>query len=209
MELNKNLTIITLNTPGIVDFAAARNVELAKAKTDWVLFLDYDETMSKELEHEITSILNLESNIYSAYSVPRLDTFLGRELHHGEPGNTRLIRLAKKDFGLWERPVHEVWVGTGKVGTLQNPLLHHSHESINSFLDKINKYSELEADYRYSQGIRSSLWKITVYPIAKFKWNYLVRLGFLDGVPGIIMAIMMSFHSYLTWTKLYLLWHKK
>ena len=209
MELNKNLTIITLNTPGIVDFAAARNVELAKAKTDWVLFLDYDETMSKELEHEITSILNLESNIYSAYSVPRLDTFLGRELHHGEPGNTRLIRLAKKDFGLLERPVHEVWVGTGKVGTLQNPLLHHSHESINSFLDKINKYSELEADYRYSQGIRSSLWKITVYPIAKFKWNYLVRLGFLDGVPGIIMAIMMSFHSYLTWTKLYLLWHKK
>ena len=197
MELNKNLTIITLNTPGIVDFAAARNVELAKAKTDWVLFLDYDETMSKELEHEITSILNLESNIYSAYSVPRLDTFLGRELHHGEPGNTRLIRLAKKDFGLWERPVHEVWVGTGKVGTLQNPLLHHSHESINSFLDKINKYSELEADYRYSQGIRSSLWKITVYQSPSL--NGTTRPSWLlDGVPGIIMAIMMSFHSYLT-----------
>jgi glycosyltransferase involved in cell wall biosynthesis len=207
MELKNRLTIITLNTPEITDFAAARNVELAKAKTDWVLYLDSDEKLSPELESEIESAI--QSNQFDAYAVARLDTFLGRELRHGEPGHTRLIRLAKKDFGTWERPVHEVWVGKGKVGELQNPLLHHSHESINSFLDKINKYSELEADYRYSQGVRSSLWKIAVYPIAKFKWNYLIRRGVLDGVPGTIMAIMMSFHSYLTWTKLYLLWHKK
>lgn len=207
--VHKNLTIITLNTPGITDFAAARNAELAKAKTDWVLFLDADETLTPELETEIASILNLESSIYSAYSIPRLDTFLGRELRHGEPGHTRLVRLARKDFGHWVRPVHEVWQGHGRVGELQNPLLHRSHPTITAFLDKINRYSSLEAEYRHSQGIKSSLFKIALYPIAKFKWNYLFKLGFLDGVPGTIMAIMMSFHSYLTWTKLYLLWHKK
>jgi hypothetical protein len=203
----KNLTIITLSTPNLTDFAAARNAELAKAKTLWVLFLDSDETLTIELEKEIESAI--QSNDFDAYYLPRLDTFLGRELTHGEPGHTRLIRLARKDFGQWERPVHEVWVGKGRVGELQNPLLHHSHDSISSFLDKINRYSDLEAQYRYSQGIKSSLFKIAVYPLAKFKWNYLIRLGFLDGVPGNIMAIMMSFHSYLTWTKLYLLWHKK
>jgi len=207
--VHKNLTIITLNTPGITDFAAARNAELAKAKTDWVLFLDADETLTPELETEIASILNLESSIYSAYSIPRLDTFLGRELRHGEPGHTRLVRLARKDFGHWVRPVHEVWQGHGRVGQLQNPLLHRSHPTITAFLDKINRYSSLEAEYRHSQGIKSSLFKIALYPIAKFKWNYLFKLGFLDGVPGTITAIMMSFHSYLTWTKLYLLWHKK
>ena len=220
--VHKSLTIITLNTPGITDFAAARNGELAKAKTparsasstadaggDWVLFLDADETLSPELEAEIASILNLEPSIYSAYSIPRLDTFLGRELRHGEPGHTRLVRLARKDFGHWVRPVHEVWQGHGRVGQLQNPLLHRSHPTISAFLDKINRYSTLEAEYRHSQGIKSSLFKIALYPIAKFKWNYLFKLGFLDGVPGTIMAIMMSFHSYLTWTKLYLLWHKK
>ncbi len=220
--VHKSLTIITLNTPGITDFSAARNGELAKAKTparsasstadaggDWVLFLDADETLSPELEAEIASILNLEPSIYSAYSIPRLDTFLGRELRHGEPGHTRLVRLARKDFGHWVRPVHEVWQGHGRVGQLQNPLLHRSHPTISAFLDKINRYSTLEAEYRHSLGIRSSLFKIALYPIAKFKWNYLFKLGFLDGVPGTIMAIMMSFHSYLTWTKLYLLWHKK
>ena len=207
--VHNNLTIITLNTPDITDFAAARNAELAKAKTDWVLFLDADETLSPELETEIASILNQESSIYSAYSIPRLDTFLGRELRHGEPGHTRLVRLARKDFGHWVRPVHEVWQGHGRVGQLQNPLLHRSHPTITAFLDKINRYSSLAAEYRHSQGIKSSLFKIALYPIAKFKWNYLFKLGFLDGVPGTIMAIMMSFHSYLTWTKLYMLWHKK
>lgn len=209
MEL-KNLTIITLNTPGITDFAAARNAELAKAKTPWVLFLDSDETLSPQLEAEILSITSsLSPSPYDAYSIPRLDTFLGRVMRYGEPGHTRLIRLARKDFGQWVRPVHEVWQGNGRVGELKNPLLHHSHESISSFLDKINRYSTIEAEYRFKQGIKSSLWKIAVYPIAKFKYNYLLRQGFRDGVPGTIMTIMMSFHSYLTWTKLYLLWHKK
>lgn len=212
MELKSNLTIITLNRPDITDFAAARNAELAKAKTDWVLFVDSDEKITPDLKAEILTAI--KSSKYSAYYIPRQDTFLGRILRHGETGHAKFIRLAKKDFGKWERPVHEVWLarrshGGGGVGTLVNPLLHTPHESIASFLEKINKYSSLEADYRYAHGVKSSLFKIWFYPLAKFKYNYIFRLGFLDGVPGCIMAIMMSFHSYLTWTKLYLLWHKK
>lgn len=203
-----NLTIITLNSPNITDFATARNAELAKVKTDWALFLDSDETMSPELKSEITSVCSLESNVYSAYYIYRQDTFLSRILRHGETGHAKFIRLARRDFGEWIRPVHEVWQGKGKIGTLQNPIIHHSHPTISSFLDKINTYSTLEAQYRYEQGIKSSLFKIWFYPLAKFKYNYIFKFGFLDGVPGAIMAIMMSFHSYLTWTKLYLLWYK-
>jgi hypothetical protein len=203
-----NLSIISLSGENINDFAQARNEELAKAKTEWVLFVDSDEKITPAPKAEITSICNLKSNIYSAYYLPRLDTFLGQQLHHGETGKAKFIRLAKKDFGQWERPVHEIWKGEGKVGILKNPLLHTPHLSISSFLEKINKYSTLEAEYRYQQGVKSSLFKIALYPLAKFKYNYIIKLGFLDGVPGTIMSIMMSFHSYLTWTKLYLLWHK-
>lgn len=209
-----NLTIITLNTPNITDFAAARNAELAKAKTPWVFFVDSDESITPGLKTEILKAI--ENKEYEAYYIRRLDTFMGRELRHGETGHAKFIRLARKDFGQWVRPVHEVWAPVGarrgspvKIGVLKNPLLHHPHENISSFLDKINTYSTLEAQYRYNQRIKSSLFKIAIYPLAKFKWNYLFKLGFLDGVPGAIMAIMMSFHSYLTWTKLYLLWHKK
>lgn len=205
----KNLTHITLDLPNITDFAAARNAALAKAKTEWVLFLDSDEKLTPALENEISSIVHRPSSIYNAYSLKRLDTFLGRELHHGETGHSRFIRLARHDFGQWVRPVHEVWTGQGKVGQLMNPILHTPHPTISSFLAKINHYSTIEAQYRYGQRIRSSLFKIAFYPLAKFILNYLLRLGFLDGAPGLIMALMMSFHSYLTWTKLYILWHKK
>lgn len=210
----QNLTIITLNQPNIKNFTAARNAELAKVKTKWVLFIDSDETVTKELKEEIE--LAIENNDYEAYYLRRIDNFLGRELRHGETGNAHFIRLAKKDFGQWTRPVHEVWSPVGakrglsvKIGVLKNPIMHNSHPTIASFMDKINKYSTLEAEYRFAQGIRSNMFKIAIYPFAKFKLNYFLRLGFLDGVPGTIMAIMMSFHSYLTWTKLYLLWHKK
>jgi len=205
----KNLTIITLNQPNITDFAMARNIELAKATTPWVLFLDSDETLSPELESEIASALRADE--YSAYYIRRLDIFLGQQLFHGETAHAQFVRLARRDFGKWVRPVHETWdpTSTTRIGQLKHPIIHHAHPDISSFLAKINGYSDIEASYRKSQGIKSSLFKIWMYPLAKFKLNYFFRLGFLDGVPGIIMAMMMSFHSYLTWTKLYLLWHKK
>ena len=201
------LTIITLSGENITDFAEARNIELAKAKSDWVFFVDSDEKITPELKKEILEAI--KSKEYDAYYLRRIDTVLGKELKYGETGSAKFIRLAKRNFGKWERPVHEVWVGNGKVGTLSNPLIHNSHTSIATFLEKINIYSTIEADYRFGHGVKSSLFKIAIYPLAKFKLNYIFRLGFLDGVPGAIMAIMMSFHSYLTWTKLYLLWQKK
>lgn len=206
-----NLTIITLKESSITDFAVVRNSELAKVKTDWVLYVDSDETISKELEEEIC--LAVASKDYDAYYLRRIDKFLGRELQHGETGNAKFVRLAKKDFGEWIHPVHEKWVPRSadfplRIGTLKNPIFHSSHPTISSFLDKINNYSTLDAQYRFSQGKKSSLFKIALYPLVKFKVNYLFKLGFLDGVPGAIMAIMMSFHSYLTWTKLYLLWRQ-
>lgn len=205
-----HLTIITLNTPDITDFAGARNSELKKAKTEWVLFVDTDEKVTPELKQEILSVIHdPSSSLYSAYRIRRLDTFLGRELRHGETGHAYFVRLSRRDWGVWQRPVHEVWMGSGNIGTLQNPLLHHPHATLSDFLAKINKYSSIEAEYRYKSGLKSSLFKIWFYPLAKFVWNYLFRLGFLDGVPGAIMAIMMSFHSYLTWTKLFLLQKKQ
>lgn len=201
------LARLTISEPVITDFAELRNQKLAAVKADWVLFLDKDERLSPALEREIDAAI--KNPRYAAYYLKRRDTFLGRELRHGEPGRAKFIRLARRDFGHWERPVHEVWVGTGRVGTLKHPLLHSPHPSVADFLHKIDYYSSLESHYRYNLGQSSSLFKILVYPPAKFLLNYIFYLGFLDGTPGIIMAFMMSFHSYLTWTKLYLLWHKK
>lgn len=205
-----NLTVLTLDTPDIKDFALERNKLLSGAKTDWVLFLDSDEELSPELEKEIKETLESKNALYySAYRIRRQDTFLNRVLHHGETGNAYFVRLAKRDWGHWEGKVHEKWQGSGLVGRLKNPIIHNPHSSLSVFVDKINNYSSLAADERYKAGVHSNFLHITTYPVAKFVQNYLIRLGLLDGVPGLIHAVMMSWHSYLTHTKNYLLWNQK
>lgn len=198
--------VIIMHEDNLTDYSGARNKGLKKAKGNWVFFLDDDEKISTKLKKEIKEAI--KSNKYKGYYVKRHDNFLGRELRHGENGAVNLLRLAKRDAGKFHRPVHEVWYIDGRVGRLKNPLQHFPHKSISSFLSKINKYSTIEARYRHERGTKSSLYKAIVYPPAKFILNWVFRLGFLDGVPGTIMAIMMSFHSFQTWTKLYLLQNK-
>lgn len=210
----KNLTIITLDQPHITDFSAARNKLLEQVQTDWVLFLDADESLSPALEQEISKAIT--SSQYEAYYLPRQDKFLDQVLRYGETGHASFIRLGKRTYGKWVRPVHELWEGRGnpahgsdRVGRLKHPILHEPHQGIATFLAKIDYYSTLESTYRFREGRRAHLWQVFVYPLAKFKLNYFARFGFADGVPGLIHALMMSFHSYLTWSKLYLLCRKK
>lgn len=205
-----NLTILTLNSPDINDFSEERNKLLAGVSTDWVLFVDSDEIVSKELEREIKEIIaSKQSSFYSAYKIKRQDKFLGTTLKYGETGSASFVRLAKRDWGTWVGVVHEKWIGKGLVGTLKHPLIHTPHPTLASFVDKINKYSTLAAKERYDHGIASTFGHIVFFPFFKFISNYLLKLGFMDGVTGLIHALMMSWHSYQTHTKNYLLWNQK
>ncbi len=184
------------------DFAAQRNFGLAKADGDWVLFVDSDEVVTPELASEIQ---NADKNV-QGYYIKRKDFLFGRWLEHGETGRVKLLRLAKKDAGRWERPVHEIWNVEGATGQLSHPLLHYPHPNVAQFIDEINRYSTLNARYLKSKEIRASWWHIVAYPKAKFFIDYFWYLGFLDGTAGAVVALMMSFHSFLTRAKLYLLW---
>jgi len=184
------------------DFAGQRNFGLSKAKGDWVLFVDSDERVSESLAREVREAVKQID--VSGFYLKRRDSMWGRALEHGETEHVRLMRLGKKGNGMWQRPVHEVWEVTGVVGTLSEPLDHFPHPDVAQFLYDINQYSSINARYLRVQGVKSSWWQILVYPTGKFIQNYYLRLGFLDGMPGMIMAVMMSFHSYLTRAKL---WH--
>lgn len=195
------------------DFAAQRNFGLEKAKGEWVLFLDSDEVVSEDLADEIKKVTSdkksfgktQDKQVTSGFFIKRKDYFLGKWLEHGETANVQLLRLAKKAAGVWREPVHEVWDVNGTVGTLTSPLLHYPHPSVAQFLDQINYYSTLRAQYLYSQKVRPSLWEVLAYPKAKFLVNYFFHQGFYDGTSGFIVAMMMSFHSFLVRAKLYAL----
>ncbi|OGF99758.1 hypothetical protein A2153_04530 [Candidatus Gottesmanbacteria bacterium RBG_16_38_7b] len=202
-QKNKKIKIFTRSLKG--DYAAQRNFGLFKAKNKWVFFIDADEIISAQLKKEIIETLASQNkeNI-NGYYLKRTDYFLGRRLKCGETADIRLIRLIKKGFGSWQGRVHEVYRSTGKLGRLQNPLHHYPHKNISSFLTKINSYSDIVAQYWIEQGRSSSYWQIIAYPLIKFINNYFIKMGFLDGVPGLIMAVMMSFHSFLVRSKVYL-----
>ena len=196
---DKNLRIFY--APESKDFAALRNEALQLAKNNWILYLDADEEISRQLYEEIKfAIKKTETN---GYYVSRKDFFLGKWLKYGETGKIKLLKLGRKSSGRWERRVHEVWKINGAIGTLKNPLLHYPHPTTLNFVSKINRWTSLDAQEFYAKGVRSSFIKIIMYPLAKFVYNFIVLRGFRDGYAGLVFSILMSLHSFLTRAKLY------
>ena len=185
------------------DFSAQRNYALSKSSLDWLLFVDSDEVISEKLHHNIERAV--ESNFYNGYLVKRVDFLWGTKLLHGEAAGVTLLRLAKKGVGKWEGKVHETWKVRGKVSRLDGELLHYSHKSIYSFVSKINKYTTIRAFELHKLEVNVSLFHIVLYPFGKFLDNFLIKKGFIDREAGFIHASLMSFHSFLVRSKLYLL----
>ncbi|MCJ7804450.1 glycosyltransferase family 2 protein, partial [Patescibacteria group bacterium] len=182
------------------NFAQQRNFGLQKAKGDWILFVDADERISPELAKEIKE--KIKSSKLNGFYLIRQEFFGGKALKHGETAH-RLLRLGKKGKGEWRREVHETWEIKGEIGKLKNPLLHYSHKTLSEFIEHINNFSTLHAQVLLKEVVKPSLFRLLANPLAKFMQNYIFRLGFLDGTPGIIVVLMMSFHSFLARAKLY------
>ena len=115
------------------NFAQQRNFALSQIKTDWAFFLDADEYLSSKCKELHTRC----AKTTAAYSINRLDYFMGHALKHGETMNTKPVRLVNKNFGRFVRPVHEIFQTSSKIDHLSNLTLHHhSHSDISSFIKK-------------------------------------------------------------------------
>ena len=182
------------------DFAAQRNYALDKCSSEWILFTDADERITERLAAEIANINNQTSKDTGFY-IRREDTIWGKRLKHGEFGTTLLLRLAGKDAGKWKRAVHEYWDVKGKKGQLKNPILHYPHQSLREFISAVNWHSSLHSEANLKEGKKSNIFKIILYPKLKFLNNWIIKRGFLDGTEGFVAALMMSFHSFLAWSK--------
>lgn len=180
------LNILTLNKSNITDFAKERNELLKNSKTEWNLFLDADEKLSKPI--------NNISNKYNGYYLKRKNYFLGHYV-----GSDKIIRLGKRKFTTWKRSVHEIW-DIKRVGKLDNFIIHNTADDLSNYIKKINKYSDLHAKANLLENKKSSLFKIIFFPVGKF-------IITLIKSKHVVFSIIQSFHSYLSWTKLYFLQH--
>ncbi len=185
------------------DFAMERNFALDQVKSGWVLFVDADETVPADLAQEIVNAI--KNPRIHGYFLPRIDFMWGRQLKYGDTGTVNLLRLGQAGQGRWSGRVHETWQISGPAGRLSHPLIHRPHPTLEKFLQKINFYSSVRAGELYDAKKTASIWQVIVYPPAKFVFLWLVKLGFLDGMPGLIHAMTMAFYTFLVRGKLYLL----
>lgn len=187
-SLNFCSEILISEDSKITDFAKARNDLLKKAKSQWILFLDDDEEVSESLKNEILLVIK-DRNLYSGFYLKRENYFLNQYV-----GSNKIVRLIKKDSGIWKRKVHEVLKVRGKVGHLKNSLLHHTSRSASEMINKINLYSSIHAEENLKEGKKSSIFKIIFFPILKFFESLFSKRGF-------VFSLLQSFHSFLSWSK--------
>jgi glycosyltransferase involved in cell wall biosynthesis len=194
------------------DFSAQKNFAFKMVKGDWVLFLDADEEISKELREEIKKIFFNELTTLpeiAGFYIKRRDFWWGRELKFGEVLKVRnkgIIRLVKKNSGFWKGKVHEEFIFLSqkfKIKKLKNFINHYPHQTIKKFLEEINFYSTLRAKELFENNKKTNIFEIIFYPLTKFILNYFIYLGFLDGIGGFTYSFLMSFHSFLVRAKLY------
>jgi glycosyltransferase involved in cell wall biosynthesis len=150
-----------------------------------------------EIEKHIDSKLDAEP---AGFSIRRKNFFLGRWIKHGGFWPDPKLRFFKKSAGSFEdRAVHEDVKVQGKTPALKSgALLHYSYPTLSSYIEHINRYSSLSAEMAVAKGRRGfSFVNIVVRPILTFKYNYFLRLGFLDGREGLLLNL---YHAvYVSW----------
>lgn len=187
------------------DFASQRNFALSKCTQKWVLFVDTDEYLGSELIREIENLK--EHTTLSGYFIKRVDVCFHQQLLHGETGNIKILRLGQKAAGKFHRPVHENWQIKGGLGELASPLYHRKDNFISEFIERMSRYSEIDAKVLSEENKPFNVGRLFLNPKAKFIQNYLIRLGFLDGIAGLFQAYLMSVQSLtvrvVQWTQNY------
>jgi glycosyltransferase involved in cell wall biosynthesis len=182
-------------------FGMQKQFAVEQASHDWVLCLDADEHVSPELAQSIQAAL--AAPVSPVYRMPRRNRFLGRWLAHGEGYPDWSPRLFNRMNARWSDDlVHEKVLFAVTPGTLKGDLMHDSSDDLATYLDRQNRYTTLAARQAFEQGRGANVLHLLCSPVVRFLKFYLMRLGFLDGLPGLLHISIGCMNSYLKYAKL-------
>ncbi|MFC1561636.1 glycosyltransferase family 2 protein [candidate division KSB1 bacterium] len=179
----------------------------SKATKDWILYIDPDEIIPRELFDEIKHLLISDPG-YDGYYIPRKNHYFGKWLRWGAQYPDYQLRLFRKGKGAFENlHVHEKIKIESKVGHLRNPMLHYPYETVSQFIRKFDFYTTFEANYLAQNSVNISLTstvkRIIFRPFLRFFKRYFIKLGFLDGFPGLFAAFGDAAVSVTSYVKLW------
>jgi glycosyltransferase involved in cell wall biosynthesis len=182
-------------------FGPQKQFAVSQAANDWVLCVDADERVSPELARDI--VRALEEPVSPVYRMPRRNRFLGHWLAHGEGYPDWSPRLFDRRQARWsDDAVHEKVLYVATPGALSGDLLHDSAEDLPTYLAKQNRYSTLAAEQLFERGRNASALELALSPLVRFVKFYVFRLGFLDGLPGLVHITIGCMNSFAKYAKL-------
>jgi len=182
-------------------FGRQKQFAVDQARHDWVLCIDADERVSPQLAASIQRALT--APVSPVYRMPRRNRFLGRWLSHGEGYPDWSPRLFNRLNARWSDDlVHEKVLYAVTPGALEGDLMHDSSDDLATYLDRQNRYTTLAARQAYELGKSAGVFHLLLSPMVRFLKFYVLRLGFLDGVAGLLHISIGCMNSYMKYAKL-------
>lgn len=183
------------------NFSNLRNFGLKKVVNDWILYIDSDERVDRDLASDIKNVLSTDPN-FSAFKIKRKNFYFGNNewpyIEHLE----RLFEKSKLDG--WYGKLHESPKIKGEVGNLKGYLLHYAHQDLSSMVKKTIEWSKIEAELRYKSGHpKMTWWRFPRVMITAFLDSYIRQGGWKAGTVGLIESIYQSFSIFITYARLW------
>ena len=181
------------------NYAQRRNAALDSVQdvADWVLFVDADERVTQALATEVRAVIEQPGTI-AGFRIPRDNYIFGR-LTRGAGWfpdyQTRLLRMGKARFDP-ARPVHEVALLDGDLGTLTNRFIHYNYRDVAHFAEKQRRYAIHDAKILFDDGVRAKPHHLITQPIRHFWWRFVTLKGYQDGLHGLHLSLLMARYTY-------------
>lgn len=188
-------------------YAKQREYALSKTSYEWVFPLDADERCTIELKDEILNAIKSGDN-FAGYRIPRKSFFLGKFIKHcgWYPGYQTRLFLKEKAF-VADRLVHEGYEIKGEIGFLKNDILHYTVNSISNYMNRVNRYSSLQAVEK-AEKKKIKFTDILFRPFASFIQQFIFKKGFMDGIHGLMVTNFDVITNMLTYMKAWELQNK-
>lgn len=184
-------------------FGLQKQFAVDQCREPWILVLDADERIPPETGAAIRRIVSAPPGDTAGCSFPRKNFFQDRWIRHAGWWPDRVTRLFRNGSGrVTEAKVHEAVVVEGRVEPLDVPIEHRTESDLGKILRKIDRYSTLGAEEAFAAGRRSTVWTALLRAKLTFLQGYLLRGGFLDGAPGLTLAVTDGVNKFFKYAKL-------
>ena len=206
LEIARRFTDKIYVEPEWPGFGPQRQRAQARATGDWILALDADERVTAELKEEILSALEQDDRS-KVFAVPRLTWAFGAFIRHSGWYPDRVVRLYPRErAGYNDALVHEKVVAKGEMTTvnLRGDLLHYTFRDLEHWVAKTGRYAAAWAEEKRKRGKKGSVEAGIGHAAAYFFKTYIIRLGFLDGRSGLLLALLGAYSRLIKYSDLWL-----